>query len=90
MHVETSVQVIQTVLLQVLVKQRVTIHLAIDAIVSNDVRIQLESTGTRCVVLRICAVARPRIALTYVTHVYVLVHHAAIRSIRCVHHIARQ
>ena len=88
MHVETSVQVIQTVLLQVLVKQRVAIHLAIDAIVSNDVRIQLESTGTCCIVLRICAVARPRIALTYVTHVHILVHHTTISAIRCVHHIA--
>ena len=38
-HVETSVQVIKAVLLKVLVEQRVAIHLAIDTIVSNNIRI---------------------------------------------------
>lgn len=41
MHVQAAVEMVQTILLQVLVKQRVAIHLTIHAVVANDVRIQL-------------------------------------------------
>ena len=81
MHVQTSVKVVETILLQVLVKKRIAIHLTIHTIVANYVWIQLQATCSRCVVLRVCAIARPRITLTNVTHVHILVHHAAISPV---------
>ena len=69
---------IETILLQVLVKQRITIHLTIDTIVANYIRIQLQATRSCCIVLSICAIARPRITLSDVAHVHILVHHATI------------
>ena len=90
MHIQAAVEMVQTILLQVLIKQRVAIHLTIHAVVANDVRIQFQATGSSSIVLGIGAIAGSWITLTDVTHVHVLVHHATVGTVRRVHHIRRQ
>ena len=64
--------------------------MSIDAVVTNDVRVQLQSTGSCSVVFCIGTIASSRIAATDVTHVHILVHHATVSSVRRVDHVARK
>lgn len=88
MHVQTSIQVVETVLLQVFVEERVAVRLSIHAVVPHYVRIQLQSTCTCGVILCIRAIAGPWITLSNIAHMHILVHHAAVGPVRRVDHVA--
>lgn len=92
MHVQAAVQMVEAVLLQVLVEERVAIHLAIDSVVSDYVWIQFQSTRSCRIVLGIGAIARPGIALRNIVHVDILMHHRTvwISSVRRVYYVTRQ
>lgn len=81
---------VETILLQILIKKGVAVHLAVDAVVSNNIGIELKPTGSSCVIiLSISTIASPWITLANITHMNILMHHCSITivSVRGVDHV---
>lgn len=99
MHVETSIEVIKAILIQILVKERVSVHGSIHSVVAHDIWVKLQPRRASCIVFGVGAVTRPGVDLSYcivhVNHVLVVrvvvVHQCSIvHTARRIYHIARQ
>lgn len=96
MHVQTSVKVVQAVLLQVFIEQGIAIHGSIHAIISHNIRIQLQTISSSSVILGIRTITSPIVALSHgIAHMddvlvgVVVVHErAVVHAARGVYHVA--
>lgn len=80
---------VQTTLLEIFIKQGVTIHVWVDPVVSNNIWIKFESLTAIVIVFSICTVACSGISGIHLIHVHILVYHG-ICSVGRVNHVARK